>query len=153
MSGILPRNKRSHRRSNRYASGSGDVSGRPLEPDFLTTPYLFGDLSRNPLLDICESRKDITVKAEIPGIDTKDLDISINGRRLSIKGEKKQEKRIEGESYYRVERSYGSFDRTIELPAEVDPKKVDATYRRGVLKVNLRKAKSFETRRVQVNSG
>ena len=153
MFGRLPRKKRNEGRSSRYGHAVDYASGRALEPNFLSGPYLFGDLNRNPILDISEGRKDITVKAEIPGIDAGDLDISINGRLLSIKGEKKQEKRSEGESYYRVERSYGCFNRTIELPAEVDPKKVTATYRRGVLKITLQKAKSFETKRVRVNAG
>ena len=69
------------------------------------------------------------------------------------KGEKKQEHREEEETYYRVERSYGYFNRTIELPAEVSPDKVDATYKRGILKIKLRKSKENESKRIKITTG
>jgi HSP20 family protein len=75
------------------------------------------------------------------------------GRRLTIRGEKKQEQKEKEETYYRVERSYGYFKRTIELPAEVDPNKVDASYKRGVLKLKLRKVKESEAKRIKVTPG
>jgi HSP20 family protein len=125
---------------------------RFFEPDFLPST-LFGKGKWGPKLDISEGRKDIIVKAEIPGIEAKDLDISIDGRRLNIRGEKKQEQTEEEETYYRIERSYGYFNRTIELPAEADPDKVDASYKKGILKIKLRKTKSSETRRINVTTG
>ena len=80
-------------------------------------------------------------------------DISIDGRRLNIRGEKKQEQTEKEETYFRVERSYGYFNRTIELPTEVDPDKVDASYKKGILKIKLRKTKSAKTKRIKVTSG
>jgi len=100
-----------------------------------------------------EERKDITIKAEIPGIEAKDFDVSIDGRLLTIKGEKKQEQKEKDETYYRVERLYGYFKRTIELPAEVDPNKVDASYKRGILKIRLRKSKESKTKRIKITTG
>ena len=122
-------------------------------PNFLPSTYLFGDRDWDPKLDISEGKKDITIKVEIPGIEAKDLDISIDGRLLTIRGEKKQEQKEKEETYYRVERSYGYFKRTIELPAYVHTDKVDASYKRGVLKMKLRKLKESKTKRIKVASG
>ena len=153
MFDILPwkRNKNSH--SKELSREFDDVYDRFFESDFMPSFDLFGKGKWGPKLDISEGRKDITVKAEIPGIDAKDFDISIDGRRLNIRGEKKQEQTEKEETYYRVERSYGYFNRTIELPAEVEPDKVDATYKKGILKIKLRKTKASQTKRINVTRG
>jgi HSP20 family protein len=130
-----------------------NIYDRFFEPDFMPSSYIFGNGKWGPKLDISEGRKNIIVKAEIPGIEAKDLDITIDGRRLNIRGEKKQEQTEEEETYYRIERSYGYFNRTIELSAEADPEKVDASYKKGILKIKLRKTKSSETKRIKVTSG
>ena len=152
MFDVLPwkRNKDKYAKDLRREVDS--MYDRFFEPDFLPST-LFGKGKWGPKLDISEGRKDIIVKAEIPGIEAKDLDISIDGRRLNIRGEKKQEQTEEEETYYRVERSYGYFNRTIELPSEVDPNKVDASYKKGILKIKLRKTKSSETKRIKVTTG
>ena len=152
MFDVLPwkRNKDKHAQELRREVDS--MYDRFFEPDFLPST-LFGKGKWGPKLDISEGRKDIIVKAEIPGIEAKDLDISIDGRRLNIRGEKKQEQTEEEETYYRIERSYGYFNRTIELPAEADPDKVDASYKKGILKIKLRKTKSSETKRINVTKG
>ncbi len=95
-----------------------------------------------PSVDISETDKDIIVQAEIPGINPKDLDISLNGRLLTIKGEKKSEHEEKKENYHKIERKYGAFSRTLELPADVDPDKVEAVYKDGVLKITLPKIES-----------
>ena len=130
-----------------------NIYDRFFEPDFVPSTDLFGKGKWGPKLDISEGRKNITVKAEIPGIEAKDFDISVDGRILNIRGEKKQEQTEKEETYYRVERSYGYFNRTLELPAEVDPDKVNASYKKGILKIKLRKTKSSETKRIKVTSG
>ena len=152
MFDVLPwkRNKDKHAKELRRDIDS--MYDRFFEPDFLPST-LFGKGKWGPKLDISEGRKDIIVKAEIPGIEAKDLDISIDGRRLNIRGEKKQEQTEEEQTYYRVERSYGYFNRTIELPSAVDPDKVDASYKKGILKIKLRKTKSSETKRIKVTTG
>jgi HSP20 family protein len=152
MFDVLPwkRNKDKHAKDLRHEVDS--MYDRFFEPDFLPST-LFGKGKWGPKLDISEGRKDIIVKAEIPGIEAKDLDISIDGRRLNIRGEKKQEQTEEEQTYYRVERSYGYFNRTIELPSAVDPDKVDASYKKGILKIKLRKTKSSETKRIKVTKG
>jgi len=153
MFDILPWKRNKNNQANELRRQFDTMYDRFFEPDFMPATSVFGKGKWGPNLDISEGRKDITVKAEIPGIEAKDFDISINGRRLNIRGEKKQEETEEEETYYRVERSYGYFNRTIELPSEVDPNKVDASYKKGILKIKLRKTKSSETKRIKVTTG
>ena len=153
MFGILPWKRKKENHANEFRREIDNLYDRFFEPNFLPSSYIFGQGKWDPTLDISEGRKDITVKAEIPGIEAKDFDISIDGRLLTIKGEKKQEQREEEETYYRVERSYGYFNRTIQLPAEVNPDKVDATYKRGILKIKLRKSKENESKRIKITTG
>lgn len=105
-----------------------------------------------PTTDISETKKKITLKVEIPGVETRDIDVSVDGRRLTIKGERKQEKEEREENFHRTERFYGQFQRTIELPAEVDPSKVDAAYKRGVLRIGLQKTKESHPRKIKVKT-
>ncbi len=92
-----------------------------------------------PRIDVVDTDKEIKVSAELPGMDDKDIEVSLTGEVLTIKGEKKEEKEEKGKDYYRSERSYGSFLRTVPLPAEVDTAKVQAAFKKGVLTVNLPK--------------
>ncbi len=153
MFDILPWKRKKENHANELRQEIDSLYDRLFEPNFLPASYLFGKGKWGPKIDISEGRKDITVKAEIPGIEAKDFDISIEGRLLTIKGEKKQEQREEEETYYRVERSYGYFNRTIELPAEVNPDNVDARYKRGILKIKLRKSKENESKRIKITTG
>ena len=153
MFGILPWKRKRKNHANEYHREIDNLYNRFFEPSFMPSSYGFGEGKWDPTLDISEGRKDITVKAEIPGIEAQDFDISLDGRLLTIKGEKKQEQKEEDETYYRVERSYGYFNRTIQLPAEVDPDKVDASYKRGILKIKLRKSKENESKRIKITSG
>lgn len=95
-----------------------------------------------PRIDMHEDEKQLKVVAELPGIDEKDIEINVNRNTLTIKGEKKTEKEEAGkESFYR-ERSYGSFQRMITIPTDVDTNKIDATIKKGVLTVILPKVPS-----------
>ena len=142
------RNKKNN--ANKYRREMDNMYDQFFGPDFLPSTFLFRKNKWIPNIDISEGKKEITVKAEAPGIEASDFDISLDGRILTIKGEKKDEQKENEETYYRVERSYGYFSRTIELPAEVDPKKVEASYKRGILKIKIRKTKSSETKRIQI---
>ena len=153
MFDILPWKRNKDSQSKELRRDIESMYDRFFEPDFMPSTYLFGKGKWGPKLDISEGRKNITVKAEIPGIEAKDLDISIDGRLLNIRGEKKQEQTEKEETYYRVERSYGYFNRKIELPTEVDPDKVDASYKKGILKIKLRKTQLSETKKIKVTSG
>jgi HSP20 family protein len=92
-----------------------------------------------PSVNVSEDDKEILVTAEVPGIDEKELDITIGKDALTIKGEKKAENEEKGKNYYRLERSYGSFQRIIPLAAEIEEGKAKANFKNGVLKVTLPK--------------
>ncbi|MFZ1101533.1 MAG: Hsp20/alpha crystallin family protein [Hyphomicrobiaceae bacterium] len=92
-----------------------------------------------PELDVRESTDAITVEAELPGVDEKDVTVTLANGILTIKGEKKQEKEEKAASYHLTERSFGSFDRSIRLPDTIDDAKVEAKFDRGVLKVTAAK--------------
>jgi HSP20 family protein len=92
-----------------------------------------------PELDVRESANAIVVEAELPGVDEKDITVSLANGVLTIKGEKKHEKEEKGENYYVAERSFGSFERSIRLPDTIDEGKVEAKFDKGVLKVTAAK--------------
>ena len=92
-----------------------------------------------PSMDISETKDSLVVKIEAPGMDQKDIEISLQESLLTIKGEKKQEKEEKDERYHRVERSYGAFVRSVRLPVAVDSGKVSATFKNGLLTVTLPK--------------
>ena len=85
-------------------------------------------------------------------LDPKEIDVSVRGDILTLGGERKQEKEEKGENFHRVERSYGAFSRSVQLPAQVDAAKVDATYKDGVLKITMPKTKGAGTKKIQVKA-
>jgi HSP20 family protein len=93
-----------------------------------------------PTLDVSETKDAVVVKAELPGVEQKDISASIQEGVLTIKGEKEAEKEEKDKRYHRVERSYGAFYRAIRLPAAVDAGKVTASFKDGVLTVTMPKA-------------
>jgi HSP20 family protein len=101
-----------------------------------------------PAMDITEDPEAFAVKAELPGMDPKAIDIQVTGDVLTIRGERKQEKEERKENTIRTERVYGSFSRSVRLPSAVDAKSVEAKYRAGVLSIRL--PKTEETRRKKV---
>ncbi len=103
-----------------------------------------------PAVDVAETESEIIVNAEIPGIDPKDIDISIMGDKLTLKGEKKEEKEKIGKCYHRVESSYGSFKRVIDLPVSVDVDKVTAKGKNGLLEITLPKKEESKTKKINV---
>ncbi|MBW1730764.1 MAG: Hsp20/alpha crystallin family protein [Deltaproteobacteria bacterium] len=103
-----------------------------------------------PAIDLSETSKEIIVKAELSGMDPKDIDVSLSGNTLKIQGERKQETEEEGENFHKIERSYGAFLRTIQLPAEVDPDKVKATYKKGVLTLKMPKTKAETMKKIEI---
>lgn len=109
--------------------------GWPRWPTFLSRD----ERMALPELDVRENTNAITVEAELPGVDEKDVTVTLANGILTIKGEKKQEKEEKGESYYLTERSFGSFERSIRLPDTIDDGKVEAKFDKGVLKVTAAK--------------
>jgi HSP20 family protein len=98
----------------------------------------FGDVT--PHIDMSETDKELLVKVELPGMTEKDIDISIARDLLTISGEKKQEKEQTEKGWYRMERHYGSFSRSIPLPYEIESDKAEAIYKNGVLSIKLPKS-------------
>lgn len=95
----------------------------------------------SPSVDVREGEKEVIVRVELPGTDEKDIDVSLTGDDLTIKGEKKDEKEEKGKDYWHRETSYGAFHRTIPLPEGLDMEKVDARFKNGVLTVTLPRLK------------
>ncbi len=106
----------------------------------------------SPSLDVAETDDEVTVRAEIPGADPKDIDVSVEGNRLVISGEKKGSSEKKEQSFYQKETYYGRFSRQVELPQGVDPEKVNAEYKGGVLTIHLKKAPGAAAKKITVKS-
>jgi HSP20 family protein len=108
----------------------------------------------NPRLDVAETEKEILVTAELPGMDEKDINISLSGDQLIIGGEKRDEKEEKNKTFHRIERSYGSFQRVLPLYWEVDRNNVKAIFSKGVLTITLYKTQKAQemVRRIPVKT-
>jgi HSP20 family protein len=105
-----------------------------------------------PAFDIAETETEIVVKAELPGMDVKDIEITLTDGLLTIKGEKKREHEDKRENYHRIERQYGSFSRSVSLSKGVKADAIDAGYKDGVLTVTLPKAEEHKPRKIEVKN-
>jgi HSP20 family protein len=105
-----------------------------------------------PPINVTQDNSSIYVRAEIPGIDPKDLDVTAQGRRLSISGKRAIPKESNRASYHRQERAEGEFSRTVTLPTEVETASADARYNAGILSVSLPKAEIAKARQIQVKA-
>ena len=105
-----------------------------------------------PSVDVTESDKEIEITAELPGLEEKDVQINIADNVLTIRGEKKAEKEEKDKQYHRVERSYGAFSRSLELPAGVNPDSIKASIAKGVLTVTVPKPAAAQVKKIQVKS-
>ncbi len=103
-----------------------------------------------PTLDVAETKNEVIVKAEVPGMDPKDIDISLSDGMLIIKGEKKQEREEKEADYHLVERSYGAFTRSVQLPKEVQSDKISAAYKDGILKITLPKTEEAKKKEIKI---
>jgi HSP20 family protein len=104
----------------------------------------------SPAVDIVENENDLVLKADVPGIEPNDIDIRMENGTLTIKGERKFENNPTDQGYHRIERSYGSFARSFALPDSIDPEKVKAEFKNGVLAVILPKKEVAKPRAVKV---
>ena len=105
-----------------------------------------------PAIDVSETDTEVVVRAEVAGVDPRGIDVSLSGQTLTIGGEKKESTETQGENWYRSERRFGSFRRTLQLPAPVDTEKVSAEHKNGVLTVRLKKLQSALPKRIPVRS-
>jgi HSP20 family protein len=103
-----------------------------------------------PAVDLYEEKDEIVAKVELPGLGKEDIQVNISDHILTIKGEKKSEEEIKQENYYRSERSYGSFSRSVELPTEVQADKTRASFKNGVLEVHLPKSEEAKKKEIKV---
>jgi HSP20 family protein len=114
-------------------------------------PGLYGG-TWEPRLDMAETKDMLTIKAELPGLESKDLDVSVSGDVLTIKGEKKQETEEKDEQRHIVERRYGAFVRMVRLPTSVAQGKIKASFKNGVLTINLPKTEEAKPQAIPVSS-
>ena len=130
---------------------------RPLNPFF---DDFFGDLFRgegkelargwNPKVDIFEEADQIVMTAELPGVEKDNIAVDVNGRVLTVKGERSSDNEVKEDNFYRRERSYGKFERSFTLPDETDSEKIKAAYKDGVLTLNIPKPVSSQMKRITV---
>ena len=104
-----------------------------------------------PAVDIYETEDELVVKADLPDVSEKDLDVRIENNALTIRGERKFEKKVEEENYLRVERTYGSFSRSFSLPNTVNSEAIKAEYKNGVLTIELPKRAESKPKQIKVN--
>lgn len=123
---------------------------RLFDFDYADSSGLF-DRYMNPAVDIIEEEDGFVVKMDVPGVDRKDLEISMTRNVITIKGEKKEESKQKGKRSYRQESWSGSFQRTLSLPDSVDPDKVEAGLKNGVLTVRIAKREELKPRQIAVN--
>jgi HSP20 family protein len=123
----------------------GDVLDQTREESNLT--------SWAPAVDIHETEHELIVEADLPGVDPKDLDIRVENNLLTIRGERKFEKKVNEDNYLRVERAYGSFSRSFSLANTVNPEAIKADYQNGVLTLNIPKREEAKPKQIKVNVG
>jgi HSP20 family protein len=104
-----------------------------------------------PAVDIYDEKDNLVIKADLPGMTQKDIDVSVEDDVLRIKGEKKKESEVKEDNFYRVERAYGSFERSFTLPSNVDVAKIKAGYKDGVLQLTLPKKEETKPKQIKVD--
>ncbi len=104
-----------------------------------------------PPVDILDEKDHLRVRVEIPGIKKEDIDVAVDQDTLVIKGERKQEKEIKEKAFYQAERYYGAFHRAFTLPTSVDPHKVNAVYKEGVLEITLLKKENVKSKQIKID--
>lgn len=116
----------------------------------LPSPAAFGEWT--PVLDVFEGKDELIVKVEVPGIEPKEIQLTLADQLLTISGEKKVEKEEKNEKFYRVERATGAFSRSLRLPVPVDPGKVSAVFKHGLLTITLPKSKEVKGTTIPIKS-
>ncbi len=134
------------------------IAGRSLFNDWNSSrvwPELTS-IALKPNLDIKENEDHYVISAEIPGVAREDVNLEVDGNTLTIRGEKQQEKKEERENYHCIERSYGSFERVLTLPRDANPDDIDASFKDGVLTINIKrqavKSTQEEGRKIEVKA-
>lgn len=149
MTGLIP-----FRREGRELNRFRDEMDRLFNRFFDLTPGedVLGTGEWFPAVDVSEQDSTVKVQAEVPGMDPKDIDISVEGRTLHLRGERKDEHEEKDRNYYRMERSYGAFSRAVGLPADVKEDRAEAQYKDGVLTITLPKTEEQTKKKIEVKS-
>lgn len=126
-----------------------DVFGRPLLPAAWRR-LSSAEAVWAPAIDVSEKEKKFVVKVELPGVKEEDINISVAGHTLTIEGEKETESEVKRKGYYYSETSYGSFSRSLTIPSTVDASKIEASYDKGVLEIDLPKAPEVHPKKIAV---
>jgi HSP20 family protein len=103
-----------------------------------------------PPVDIFETEDKVVLKAELPGLRKEDIEIQVRDNTLTLKGEKKFEKEVKEESYHRVERAYGSFQRSFTLPSTIKQDAIEASFKDGILEISLPKAEEAKPKQIKI---
>ncbi|MCC7497192.1 MAG: Hsp20/alpha crystallin family protein [Bryobacterales bacterium] len=106
----------------------------------------------SPNVDIAETQNELVLKADVPGVDLKDIDIQFENGTLTVKGERKYEHQADTDGYHRRERSFGSFMRCFALPDTVDPEQLKATFENGVLTITMPKKEVAKARSIKIEA-
>lgn len=122
------------------------------EPLGMTPWPMWGSDRWSPALDMAENDKEVTIRAELPGIDPKDLDVTVTGNQLVLSGEKRESTEHRDKGFHHSETRYGSFRRMVPLPDGVDTENIDAQYQNGVLTLTLKKTAQAATKRIEVKT-
>jgi HSP20 family protein len=123
---------------------------RPFHMEWPTFPKMKAFEGKTPSVDVIERDNEVVVKAELPGVDKKDLDVSVTSNTVTIKGTSSSEEKEEKGDYYRCEISRGSYSRTLSLPADVDEEKTKAKFKDGILELTLPKLKKSRRHNIKV---
>ena len=144
------RRRRSHelQRPARFSDLMEDFWRSPFE-SFPLSPFTRSEF---PSIDLSEDDQKIEVKAEMPGLEAKDVNISVDKGILTLQGEKKLEDEEKRGNYRRIECSYGSFYRTIPLPSEVDENKIKAQYKNGILTIIMPKTEEYKAKQIEIET-
>ncbi len=130
-----------------------DAMDRLFEDSFVRPSRLWPELGRGELpVDMYQTANDVVVKASIPGLKPDEVDISITGDTLTIKGEHKEEKEVEEQDYFYRERRYGAFSRSLTIPVPVKTEKTEATFENGVLTVTMPKAEEVKPKQIKIKA-
>jgi HSP20 family protein len=124
-----------------------ELFGRPLR-----WPFGNGERGWVPAVDMIDGKDEIVLRADLPGVEEKDIEVTVEDGALTIRGERKEEREETKDTYYFSERTYGAFARTLTLPAGVERDKVKAIFAKGVLEVHLPKAKEAKGTKVEVKA-
>lgn len=136
--GMLSRLERMRREMDRFSSSFGDGS--------VYRPGVY------PPINVYDDSESFIVRAEVPGVDSKTVDVTVTGDTLTIRGERKRKELPEGASYHRRELNYGQFRRALTLPEQVDNTKVMASYQNGILEIRLPRAEQAKQRKIEIKS-